>query len=226
MSIAVKSGCVELTRPVKYGDFVAFAGESSLPPMATDRLVERITRCVIGLALFGIGISLIIEARIGLPPWDVFHQGVAQRVDRSIGTVIIATGVALMLLWIPLRQRPGIGTVLNAVEIGLVANVAIDLLPQPTTLVVQVPMMFSGVVVTAIGSGLYIGSGLGPGPRDGLMTGLAARGMQLRVARTGIEITVLIVGWLLGGQVGVGTVAFAVLIGPLVQVFLPRLAMK
>jgi uncharacterized membrane protein YczE len=211
---------------VKYGDFVAFAGESSLPPMATDRLVERITRCVIGLALFGIGVSLIIEARIGLPPWDVFHQGVAQRIDRSIGTVIIATGVALMLLWIPLRQRPGIGTVLNAVEIGLVANVAIELLPQPTTLVVQVPMMFSGVVVTAIGSGLYIGSGLGPGPRDGLMTGLAARGMQLRVARTGIEITVLIVGWLLGGQVGVGTVAFAVLIGPLVQVFLPRLAMK
>jgi len=194
--------------------------------MATDRLVERTSRCVLGLAFFGIGISLIIDARIGVPPWDVFHQGVAQRVDRSIGTVIIATGGALMLLWIPLRQKPGIGTILNAIEIGLVANVALALLPQPESVFVQVPMMLGGVLVVAIGSGLYIGSGLGPGPRDGLMTGLAARGIPLRVARTGIEITVLFVGWFLGGQVGVGTVAFAVLIGPLVQALLPRLAMK
>lgn len=194
--------------------------------MATDRLVERTSRCVIGLAFFGIGISLIIDARIGVPPWDVFHQGVAQRVDRSIGTVIIATGAALMLLWIPLRQKPGIGTILNAIEIGLVANVALALLPQPESVFVQVPMMLGGVLVVAIGSGLYIGSGLGPGPRDGLMTGLAARGIPLRVARTGIEVTVLVVGWFLGGQVGVGTVAFAVLIGPLVQALLPRLAMK
>jgi len=194
--------------------------------MATDRLVERTSRCVLGLAFFGIGISLIIDARIGVPPWDVFHQGVAQRVDRSIGTVIIATGAALMLLWIPLRQKPGIGTILNAIEIGLVANIALALLPQPESVFVQVPMMLGGVLVVAIGSGLYIGSGLGPGPRDGLMTGLAARGIPLRVARTGIEVTVLIVGWFLGGQVGVGTVAFAVLIGPLVQALLPRLAMK
>ena len=170
--------------------------------MATDRLPERITRCVLGLALFGVGISLIIDARIGVPPWDVFHQGVAGRVDRSIGTV------------------------LNAIEIGLVANVAIALLPQPESLLAQVPMMLSGVVVVALGSGLYIGSGLGPGPRDGLMTGLAARGVPLRVARTAIEVTVLVVGWCLGGQVGVGTVVFALGIGPLVQVLLPRLAMK
>ena len=181
---------------------------------------------MLGLAFFGIGISLIIDARIGVPPWDVFHQGVAQRVDRSIGTVIIATGAALMLLWIPLRQKPGIGTILNAVEIGLVANIALALLPQPESVFVQVPMMLGGVLVVAIGSGLYIGSGLGPGPRDGLMTGLAARGIPLRVARTGIEVTVLVVGWFLGGQVGVGTVAFAVSIGPLVQALLPRLAMK
>jgi uncharacterized membrane protein YczE len=194
--------------------------------MATDRLPERIARCVLGLALFGVGISLIIEARIGVPPWDVFHQGVASRVDRSIGTVIIATGAALMLLWIPLRQMPGVGTVLNAIEIGLVADVAIGVLPQPESPFVQVPMMLSGVVVVALGSGLYIGSGLGPGPRDGLMTGLAARGIPLRVARTGIEVTVLVVGWLLGGQVGVGTVVFALGIGPLVQVLLPRLSMK
>lgn len=212
--------------PVKYGGTMPVSDSSAIPPMSTDRLVERIFRCVLGLACFGAGISLIIDARIGVPPWDVFHQGVAQRVDRSIGTVIIATGAALMLLWIPLRQKPGLGTVMNAIEIGLVANVAIALLPQPESVFVQVPMMLSGVVVVAIGSGLYIGSGLGPGPRDGLMTGLARRGVPLRVARTGIEITVLIVGWLLGGQVGVGTVAFAVLIGPLVQLVLPRLAMK
>ncbi|MFM7047535.1 MAG: YczE/YyaS/YitT family protein [Actinomycetota bacterium] len=199
---------------------------SAIPPMATDRLVERITRCVIGLAFFGIGISMVMDARIGAPPWDVFHQGVAERVDREVGTVIIATGAALMLLWIPLRQKPGIGTILNAIEIGLVANVALAILPRPDSVFVQVPMMLGGVVVTAIGSGLYIGSGLGPGPRDGIMTGLAARGVPLRIARTGIEVTVLVVGWFLGGQVGVGTVAFAVLIGPLVQVFLPRLTMK
>ncbi|MFM8954790.1 MAG: YczE/YyaS/YitT family protein, partial [Actinomycetota bacterium] len=116
------------------------SGSSAIPPMATDRLVERTSRCVLGLAFFGIGISLIIDARIGVPPWDVFHQGVAQRVDRSIGTVIIATGAALMLLWIPLRQKPGIGTILNAIEIGLVANVALALLPQPESVFVQVPM--------------------------------------------------------------------------------------
>ena len=181
---------------------------------------------MLGLAFFGIGISLIIDARIGVPPWDVFHQGVAQRADRSIGAVIIATGAALMLLWIPLRQTPGIGTILNAIEIGLVANIALALLPEPESVFVQVPMMLGGVLVVAIGSGLYIGSGLGPGPRDGLMTGLAVLGIPLRVARTGIEITVLVIGWFLGGQVGVGTVAFAVLIGPLVQALLPRLSMK
>ena len=211
---------------VKYGGTVPVSESSAIPPMATDRLVERITRCVIGLAFFGIGISMVMDARIGAPPWDVFHQGVAERVDREVGTVIIATGAALMLLWIPLRQKPGIGTILNAIEIGLVANVALAILPRPDSVAVQVPMMLGGVVVTAIGSGLYIGSGLGPGPRDGIMTGLAARGVPLRIARTGIEVTVLVVGWFLGGQVGIGTVAFAVLIGPLVQVFLPRLTMK
>jgi uncharacterized membrane protein YczE len=211
---------------VKYREQVPGAASSSVPPMATDRFVERITRCVIGLAFFGVGISLLIDARIGVPPWDVFHQGMAARTDRSIGTVIIATGAVLMLLWIPLRQRPGIGTVLNAIEIGLVANVVLAVLPEPESLVVRVPMMLGGIVVTAIGSAMYIGSGLGPGPRDGLMTGLAARGMQLRVARTGIELIALAVGWALGGQVGIGTVAFAVLIGPIVQVLLPRLVMK
>lgn len=211
---------------MKYGGSVAVSGSGAVPPMAFDRFAERITRCVTGLALFGIGISLIIDARIGVPPWDVFHQGVAGRLDRSIGTIIIATGAALMLVWIPLRQKPGIGTVLNAIEIGLVANVALDLLPQPEALAARVPMMLAGVLVTGLGSALYIGSGLGPGPRDGIMTGLASRGIPLRRARMGIEFTVLIVGWLLGGQVGAGTVTFAVLIGPLVQWLMPHLAMR
>jgi uncharacterized membrane protein YczE len=189
--------------------------------------VERITRCVTGLALFGVGISLQIESRLGNPPWDVFHQGVANQVGLGIGTVIILTGIALLVLfWIPLRQKPGLGTVLNALEIGLVANVVLDAIPRVETMALRIPMLLGGILLVALGSALYIGSGLGPGPRDGIMTGLAARGIQIRVARTFIEVTVLVVGWLLGGQVGVGTVLFAIAIGPLVQPLLPRLTME
>ena len=201
---------------VKYGGSVTI-----------DRLVERITRCVTGLALFGVGISLQIESRLGNPPWDVFHQGVANQVGLGIGTVIILTGIALLVLfWIPLRQKPGLGTVLNALEIGLVANVVLDAIPRVEAVALRIPMLLGGILLVALGSALYIGSGLGPGPRDGIMTGLAARGIQIRVARTFIEVTVLVVGWLLGGQVGVGTVLFAIAIGPLVQPLLPRLTME
>jgi len=191
-----------MLRRVKYGGAVATgdvaSGDAaSIPVMATDRLVERIARCVTGLALFGVGISLQIESRLGNPPWDAFHQGVANQVGMGIGTVIILTGVALLVLfWIPLRQKPGLGTILG------------------------------GILLVALGSALYIGSGLGPGPRDGIMTGLAARGVKIRVARIGIEVTVLAIGWLLGGQVGVGTVLFALAIGPLVAPLLPRLSMR
>ena len=138
--------------------------------------------------------------------------------------VIVLTGLALLLLWIPLRQRPGIGTILNALEIGTVADIALRIIPEPASLPIRGAMVVAGILCVAIGSALYIGSGLGPGPRDGLMTGLAARGIPVRVARTGIEVTVLVVGWLLGGRVGVGTVVFALTIGPLVQWWLPRLA--
>jgi uncharacterized membrane protein YczE len=190
-------------------------------------LAERITRCVTGLALFGVGISLQIESRLGNPPWDAFHQGVANQVGLGIGTVIILTGIALLVLvWIPLRQKPGLGTVLNALEIGLVANVVLDAIPRVEAMALRIPMLLGGILLVALGSALYIGSGLGPGPRDGIMTGLAARGIQIRVARTFIEVTVLVVGWLLGGQVGVGTVLFAIAIGPLVQPLLPRLTME
>ena len=185
----------------------------------------RLSRCVGGLALFGLGISLIIEAHLGAAPWDVFHQGVAEKTGISIGTVIVITGVLLLLIWIPLKQKPGIGTILNALEIGLTVDLVIPLVPDTDLLVVRAGYLIAGIVIIAVGSGLYIGSGLGAGPRDGIMIGLGQRGMSVRLARTLVEITVLVLGVLMGGVVGIGTVAFTLGIGPLVQIFLPRFAL-
>ena len=187
--------------------------------------MERIARCVAGLCLFGLGISLLIAANLGAAPWDVFHTGISERTGWPVGAIIIAVGIALLALWIPLKESPGLGTVLNAFEIGLVVGFVLPAIPEPEALVLRVVMMIGGVVIIAVGSGLYIGAGLGPGPRDGLMTGLARRGLSIRLARTGIEVLVLIVGVLLGGSIGIGTAVFALCIGPLVQIFLPRLAM-
>ena len=189
----------------------------------TDRPVERILRCVFGLALFGIGVALLIDAELGAAPWDVFHTGVSDLTGVGVGWVIVLTGVALLLLWIPLRETPGLGTILNAIEIGLVAGLVLPMIPDTDLLAARIPMMLGGVVLIGIGSGFYIGAGLGPGPRDGLMTGIARRGVSIRLARTGIEVTVLTIGVLLGGAIGIGTAVFAFGIGPLVQLFLPRL---
>lgn len=191
-----------------------------------DRLGRRLVRCLVGLALFAIGISLQMNANLGAPPWDVFHQGVAKQAEISIGKIIVMTGLMLLFLWIPLGQKPGLGTILNALEIGLVADVALQVIPEPKNFLIRATMVVVGIVVVAIGTGLYIGSALGPGPRDGLMTGLAKRGIPIKVGRTAIEITVLIVGFTLGGQVGVATFAFAFGVGPLVHFFLPRLAIS
>lgn len=196
----------------------------------TDRAVERIARCVFGLLLFGIGIALLIEAELGAAPWDVFHTGVSELTGIGVGNIIILTGIALLLLWIPLREQPGLGTILNAVLIGVFVDVVSPIIPDDSGLLIRSVMMIAGVVAIGIGSGFYIGAGLGPGPRDGLMTGLAKRSIgsrkiSIRVARTCVEITVLIIGIALGGAVGVGTAAFTLGIGPLVQVFLPRLTM-
>ena len=191
-----------------------------------DRLGRRLVRCLIGLAIFAVGISLQMNANIGAPPWDVFHQGVAKQTDISIGNIIVITGFSLLLLWIPLRQKPGLGTILNALEIGLIADVALEIIPEPNNILIRVAMVVVGIITVAIGTGLYIGSALGPGPRDGLMTGLAKRGIPIRVGRTAVEVTVLIIGYALGGQVGVATFAFAFGVGPLVQFFLPRLAVS
>jgi len=198
--------------------------------MPPDRRAERVVRCVFGLFLFGAGIALMLRADVGTAPWDVFHTGVAELLGVEVGTVIIATGVALLLLWIPLHERVGVGTVLNAVLIGVFVDLIEPLLGGTDRLVPRLAMMALGIVLIGLGSGFYIGAGLGPGPRDGLMTGLSRRtiaghAISVRTGRTFIEVVVLLAGIALGGALGVGTVAFTLGIGPLVHVFLPPLTM-
>lgn len=166
---------------------------------------------------------MIVASGLGLGPWDVFHQGLSEQIGIQLGWVVIGVGLAVLLLWIPLRQRPGIGTISNAIVIGLVIDATLTVLSQPGSLVARAGLLVVGVIGSGIATGLYIGAGLGPGPRDGLMTGLAARGHSIRVVRTSIELTVLVVGWLLGGTVGIGTVLYALSIGPLAHFFIPRL---
>ncbi len=185
--------------------------------------VRRLVQLYVGLVLFGVGSSMLLLAGLGVDPWDVFHQGLSRRLGLGVGTWAIIVGVAVLLLWIPLRQRPGFGTLSNVIVVGLVIDVMLDVVPPVHGLPVQIVVMLGGVVITGIATGAYIGAGLGPGPRDGLMTGLAARGHSIRVARTSIELTVLVIGWVLGGTVGVGTVVFALGIGPIAHVMIPRL---
>jgi uncharacterized membrane protein YczE len=180
----------------------------------------RVAQCVVGLVICGTGVALIVDADIGLAPWDVLHKGISRHTGLGVGTVIIIVGFALLALWIPLRVRPGLGTILNAVLIGATVNVVLPHLPEPDDFVLQFVEMVGGVVAFGVGTAMYIGAGLGPGPRDGLMTGIAARGYSLRVVRTGIEIVVLVTGWALGGSIGIGTAVFALTIGPLVHHFL------
>lgn len=195
-------------------------------PLPADRLVERILRCTGGLALFGLGIAMFITAALGVAPWDVLHLGISHHTGLAVGLVIEIIGLLILAVWVPLKERIGLGTLLNAIEIGLVVLLIGDNLPRTDLLVARVAYVVGGLLVIGIGSGLYIGSGLGPGPRDGLMLGLARRGISVRLARTGIEVAVLAGGFLLGGSVGVGTVAFTLGIGPTVQFFLPRLRMR
>ncbi|WP_405147931.1 hypothetical protein OG589_09355 [Sphaerisporangium sp. NBC_01403] len=198
--------------------------EISLPHLGS--IPNRLLRLYAGLALYGAGIGLQVESRLGNDPWDVFHQGLAVRTGWSIGTWIILVGAIVMVFWIPLRQRPGIGTISNIVFLGLFADMTIWLAPTPDALVVRWVYLLAAVVSVAAATGLYIGAGMGPGPRDGLMTGLARLGLSIRAGRTLIELTVLGAGWLLGGTVGVGTVVFAVAIGPLTQFFMPLMRPK
>ena len=185
---------------------------------------RRIGQLLVGLFLYGIAIALMVRAGIGVSPWDVLTQGVSKQTGLPFGLVTNLIGVAVLLLWIPIRQRPGVGTVLNVLLIGPSAQLGLWLIPQQTAPVIQGLVFAGGLVLLAIATGLYIGARLGPGPRDGLMTGLHKRtGWKIWIVRTAIEVTVLTIGWLLGGQVGIGTVAFALLIGPMVNVTLPWL---
>lgn len=195
-----------------------------LPPALELR--RRLPRLLGGLALFGFGIALMVRADLGLAPWDVLHQGVADRTGIPIGQVTILTGAVVLVLWIPLRERPGLGTLANVLVIGVVADAALAVIDEPTGLAVRLPMLLLGVFLFGPGSGLYIGAGLGPGPRDGLMTGIARRGPTVRLARSVVELAALGVGYALGGTVGLGTVVFAATVGPNVHWFLHRMSLE
>ena len=186
-------------------------------------LLLRLVQLFVGLIVFGASLALMVRAELGLGPWDVLHQGIAQRTGLQIGWVIIAVSVAVLLLWIPLRQRPGFGTVANAIVVGLAVDATLVVLSTPRSLAIRAILLVAGIVANGVATGLYIGAGLGPGPRDGLMTGLALRGYSIRWARTAIEVSVLGLGWVLGGTVGIGTILFAVTIGPLAHYFIPKL---
>ncbi len=185
-------------------------------------LFRRLLALYAGLWMYGFSMAVMIRAGLGLDPWDVFHQGIARHVPVSFGTVTAITGIAVLLAWIPLRQRPGLGTVSNVVVIAVSVDNGLSWLPHAHGLILQIGAMIAAVLLNAVATVLYIGAGMGPGPRDGLMTGLVARtGWSVWPIRTSIEATVLLTGWLLGGSVGVGTVVYAFGIGPLIHVMIP-----
>ncbi|MQY08584.1 membrane protein YczE [Actinomadura macrotermitis] len=189
-------------------------------------MVRRLVQLYGGLALYGLGIALQVSSTLGNDPWDVFHQGLSRTFGLSIGTWIIIAGAVVMLGWIPLRQRPGLGTISNVLLVGVFADLFLYLLPEAHALPARWAYLIAAIAVGGFATGCYIGAGFGSGPRDGLTTGLAARGHSIRVVRTGIEVGVLALGWLLGGTVGVGTLLYAVAIGPLAHVFIPALEIK
>lgn len=194
-----------------------------LEQLRAGRLPRRLSQLMVGLLLYGVSMGMMVRATLGLDPWDVFHSGVTARLPLSFGTVVIITGVLVLLAWIPLKQMPGLGTVANAVVVGLATDLTLVLLHRPDALWLRIVLLVGGVALNGLATALYIGAQLGPGPRDGLMTGLARRtGWSIRVIRTALELTVLGIGFLLGGDVGLGTVLYALTIGQLVQLMLPR----
>ncbi|CAI8764427.1 hypothetical protein E0L21_00040 [Kosakonia quasisacchari] len=190
-------------------------------------MLRRLIQLYIGLVLYGVSTAMFVRADLGADPWNVFHLGVMKLLSLDIGTVMIVTGALVLLLWIPLRQRPGLGTISNVIVLGLAADAALSLMPVLDSLVARGTLLVCAVAVNAIATGMYIGAGFGAGPRDGLMTGIHARtGWSVRTIRTAIEVSVLFIGWLLGGTVGVGTVVYALAIGPLIQLCLPWFRQK
>lgn len=195
---------------------------SALHRLAPPPTARRLTLLFVGLVLFGISIGLIVLADLGADPWTVLHQGLANHIPLTLGQTTVAVSFAVLAIWIPLKEKPGLGTIGNAVIVGLMVDATLAVLPDIHQMWLRVGSLLLGIVGTGIASGLYIGAGLGPGPRDGLMTGFASFGWPIRRIRTSIEATALAIGWLLGGSVGFGTLAFALLIGPIVHVALPR----
>lgn len=187
-----------------------------------NKMLKRLLQLYVGLTLYGISCGMYMHTGLGADPWDVFHLGVAQTLSVNVGTVMIVTGALVLLLWIPLRQRPGLGTLSNVVVLGLAAAAALAIMPPLTSLTARWLMLAAAIVLNAIATVMYICAGFGPGPRDGLMTGLHRRtGWSLRLIRTSIEVTVLLIGWALGGNFGPGTIIYALAIGPMIQFFLP-----
>ncbi|MEU4743039.1 hypothetical protein AB0G02_21590 [Actinosynnema sp. NPDC023658] len=184
--------------------------------------LRRVPQLLAGLWLYGASMALQIRATLGLDPWDVLHDGLTKITGLSFGTITALVGAVVLLCWIPLRQRPGVGTVSNVIVIGVAVDVTLAILPSPSEMLPRILFLTGGIVLNGLAAAVYIGARLGPGPRDGLTTGFCARtGTSLRLVRTVVEVTVLALGWLLGGTIGVGTVLYAVTIGPLTQAFLP-----
>ncbi len=189
--------------------------------------MRRLVQLYTGLTLYGVSMGLMLRAELGLEPWSVLNQGISRHTGLSIGTVTIVSGALILLLWIPLRQRPGLGTVSNVVVLGLVMDATLAWVPELDSLGARIPLLAGAVLLNGAATGLYIAADFGPGPRDGLMTGLHRRtGRPVRLVRTCIEVTVLAAGFVLGGSVGVGTVVYALAIGPMAQFFLRRFAIK
>jgi uncharacterized membrane protein YczE len=197
-----------------------------LAPFPATRRTRRLTQLIAGLVLYGFSDGLLVRANLGLDPWDTLQQGLSRTFGLAIGTWAIIVGALVLLLWIPLRQRPGIGTLCNIVVIGVVINLTVDEFPLPHTLVLRFGLVLVAVALNGIATGAYIGAELGPGPRDGVTIGIASRGLSIRLVRTVIELLVLISGWLFGGTVGVGTVLYALLIGPITHVTIPQLRLS
>lgn len=193
-----------------------------LPPPRRRRLVQL----YLGLVLFAVSVALLLLSGLGLDPWDVLHQGLSRRLGLGVGTWNIIVGLAVLILWIPLRERPGIGTLSNVLVVGAVVDAILAAVPTPHALAVRIVMLIAGVFLCGVATGAYIGAGVGPGPRDGLMTAWARRGHRVWVVRTTIEASVLVIGWILGGTVGVGTLLYALSIGPLAHFFIPLLTIR
>jgi len=191
-------------------------------PVTGLRLSRRLVQLIIGLTFFGIGIGLMLRSGLGLPPWDVFHQGLAAQIGLTVGIWSILVSFVVLAFWIPLRERYGIGTLLNAIVVGVMIDVTTAVVPEAPNTWWAAGMMLVGILLIAVTSGMYIGANLGPGPRDGLMTAIVRRGPSIRLTRVILEVTVLVIGVLLGGTFGIGTILYALLMGPLVQIFLPR----